>query len=307
MSSYSVEAENLVVKFGDFTAVNNVTFSVNRGEIFGFLGANGAGKTTTIRVLCGLLVPTSGNVHITGSTYDQGEDFIKSKVGYMSQKFTLYNDLTIEENFAFAAALRKIPKQKFSHRVQELIQFINLTKPLNTLVKDLAGGVKQQVSLATSILHDPEVIFLDEPTAGVTPASRARFWSLIRNLASQGKTVFVTTHYMDEAEQCGRIALMRAGEIIALDTPANLKQNTFPMPIYEVDPLKKEFHEKIKDLEVGAGLQSLESYGFKYHAIVQDLNLWEQKSSQYTEFFKFRQIPPTLEDVFIRLVEGVNR
>lgn len=307
MSDFAVEAQNLVVKFGDFTAVNDVSFSVRRGEIFGFLGANGAGKTTTIRVLCGLLVPTSGDVHITGSTYAGGEDIIKGKVGYMSQKFTLYNDLTIQENFNFAAALRKIPKQRLNDRVKELIDFINLTKPLNTLVKDLPGGIKQQVSLATSILHDPEVIFLDEPTAGVTPASRARFWNLIRNLSAQGKTVFVTTHYMDEAEQCERIALMRTGQIIALDTPLALKKTTFPLPIYELDPLQKDHHDLVEKLKHDEAIDTIESYGFKYHVIIKDEKLWEKKSLEISQFFKIRETPPSLEDVFIRLVEGVNR
>jgi ABC-2 type transport system ATP-binding protein len=204
--SISVDVSGLTVRFAEFIAVNNISFSVNKGEIFGFLGANGAGKTTTIRVLCGLIVPTAGRVQISDISSEEGSEAMKSKVGYMSQKFTLYNDLTIDENFAFTASLRKLSKATLKQRTNELLEFIEFSKPRNTLVRDLPGGIKQQVSLAASILHDPEIIFLDEPTAGVTPAARARFWALIRKLSGNGKTVFVTTHYMDEAEQCGRIA-----------------------------------------------------------------------------------------------------
>lgn len=307
MKKYSVEAHHLVVKFGEFTAVDDVSFSVEKGEIFGFLGANGAGKTTTIRVLCGLLIPTSGQVHITGTTYDHGEDLIKSKVGYMSQKFTLYNDLTIQENFNFTAALRKIPTTKLKARVKELVEFIDLKKPLQTLVKDLPGGIKQQVSLAGAILHDPEVVFLDEPTAGVTPASRARFWALIRSLAKSGKTVFVTTHYMDEAEECQRIALMRAGKIIALDNPENLKKQTFPSPIYELDPTQNDAHDTIAQLKKHQAIDSIESYGFKYHVVVNDHALWNDFLKKTNLPFNIRIVPPSLEDVFIKLVEGTNR
>lgn len=213
MSNYAVDVKNLIVKFGDFFAVNNISFSVNKGEIFGFLGANGAGKTTTIRVLCGLLVPTSGEVFVPG----------KAKTGYMSQKFTLYNDLTVGENLDFIAALRKIDKHTYLKRRQELFDFISFDKPIKTMVQDLSGGIKQQVSLAAALLHDPEIIFLDEPTAGVSPASRKRFWVLIKQVASQGKTVFITTHDMNEAEQSDRIALMKEGQIIALDSPNALK------------------------------------------------------------------------------------
>lgn len=307
MSHFSVEATHLVVKFGDFAAVDDVTFSVKEGEIFGFLGANGAGKTTTIRVLCGLLIPTSGHVHVGGSTYEHGDEIIKGKVGYMSQKFTLYNDLTIMENFEFSGALRKLSKNRLQQRIKELVEFINLTKPLNTLVRDLPGGVKQQVSLAASILHDPEIIFLDEPTAGVTPAARARFWSLIRELSSKGKTVFVTTHYMDEAEQCQRIALMRSGQIIALDSPSELKKKTFPLPIFELDPIVKKDHDLIQDIKNHKSIESVDSYGFKYHAIIRDLEAWNSLTLKLSSDFKIRQIPPSLEDVFIRLVEGINR
>lgn len=303
----SVEVKNLTVKFGDFTAVNNISFTVKKGEIFGFLGANGAGKTTTIRVLCGLLYPTSGRVNISNTSFDQGIEAMKSKVGYMSQKFTLYNDLTIEENFAFTASLRKIPKTILRKRTNELLDFIEFKKPINTLVRDLPGGIKQQVSLAASILHDPEIIFLDEPTAGVTPVARARFWALIRQLSHNGKTVFVTTHYMDEAEQCGRIALMRTGEIIALDTPINLKKNTFPDPLFELNPINILPDNFIESLRKDENISSLESYGMKYHLILRKNLNWDTLYQNLSTNFTIRQIPPSLEDVFIRLVEGDSR
>ncbi len=227
-TAWAVESFGLTVKFGDFTAVDQVDFQVKRGEIFGFLGANGAGKTTTIRVLCGLLEPTQGTVRVAGLSFEKdGAEAIKRKVGYMSQKLTLYQDMSVTENMEFIASLRKLPNAVLAERKKSLFEFIKFTADPSMLVRDLPGGLKQEVSLAASMLHDPDIIFLDEPTAGVAPASRARFWRLIRQVSAVGKTVFVTTHYMDEAEQCGRIALMRDGKLIALNTPAGLKREAF--------------------------------------------------------------------------------
>lgn len=223
-----VVVQELSVKFGDYYAVKNISFSVGKGEIFGFLGANGAGKTTTIRVLCGLLVPTHGKTLVAGIDVQTNAFEVKKRVGYMSQKFTLYNDLTVKENLNFTASLRKIDLDKFLEQKNKLLKFIHFKESEDSLVRNLSGGIKQQVSLVASLLHDPELVFLDEPTAGVSPAYRQRFWSLIRELASQGKTVFVTTHYMDEAEQCERIALLKTGELIALDSPLELKKQSFP-------------------------------------------------------------------------------
>lgn len=286
-SSCAVKVENLSVQFGDFFAVNNISFEVKKGEIFGFLGANGAGKTTTIRILCGLLTPTSGEVTVPG----------KSKVGYMSQKFTLYNDLTVAENLDFIAALRKLDKQTYLKRRKELFEFISFDKPINTMVQDLPGGLKQQVSLAAALLHDPEIIFLDEPTAGVSPTSRERFWSLIKKLAGQGKTIFVTTHYMDEAEQCERIALMRDGKIIALDSPEGLKSSTFKGPMFEFDPKTKLTFEEILALQNEPAFSFFEPYGLRFHASLDDITPFKSR-------FNIRPIKPSLEDVFIRSVEG---
>lgn len=303
MSSNAVETINLTVKFGDFTAVHDLSFSVKRGEIFGFLGANGAGKTTTIRVLCGLLVPTQGQARIAGIEVNAANAvFVKTKVGYMSQKFTLYDDLTVGENLDFVASLRKLEPTTEQKRRQDLLEFISFKKPLQTLVKDLPGGMKQQVSLIASMLHDPEIVFLDEPTAGVSPWFRAKFWDLIRRLSNMGKTIFVTSHYMDEAQQCQRIALMRAGEIIALDSPDNLKRSAFPKPLFELNPIKDIPRGQMERWKTAGVFQSLEPYGLRYHAVIANPAGWEKFQHDNREIFEIRAIAPSLEDVFIKLI-----
>jgi ABC-2 type transport system ATP-binding protein len=305
----AVTVNQLTVQFGDFKAVNHVSFEVPPGQIFGFLGANGAGKTTTIRVLCGLLLPSQGDIKVAGISYhDQdGEMRIKSKVGYMSQKFTLYNDLTVDENLNFTASLRKIPKSEFEKRKNELFDFISFHRDPKTMVKDLPGGMKQQVSLAAALLHDPEIIFLDEPTAGVTSAARAKFWDLIKDLSKRGKTIFVTSHYMDEVEQCHRIALMRSGELIALDTPSDLKRKTFPHPLYELSPERPIPFSETDAIKAEGYFDSFEPYGLRYHVSPEDPPSWERFLSKYGKDFTAKKINPSLEDVFIRLVEGKNR
>ena len=303
MNDLAVEVSNLSVRFGDFVAVDRISFSVRRGEIFGFLGANGAGKTTTIRVLCGLLKPSEGAVLVAGVSFDHGEQAVKSKVGYMSQKFTLYNDLTVEENLNFIANLRKLDKATYEQRRKELFDFISFNRPLNTIVRDLPGGTKQQVSLAAALLHDPEIIFLDEPTAGVTPASRSRFWHLIRKLADRDKTVFVTTHYMDEAEQCVRIALMREGKIIALDTPAGLKDATFPTPMLEFNPRQALSFAEVSTMARHDVFLFFEPYGLRFHAAIRSEGAWEAVRNEFEKKFLIRRIKPSLEDVFIQTVE----
>ena len=303
MNQPAVEVENLVVRFGDFTAVDHISFSVQPGEIFGFLGANGAGKTTTIRVLCGLLTPTSGTVRVAGAGFEEGEKAIKSKVGYMSQKFTLYNDLQVGENLDFMAALRKLDQDVYLKSRQQLFKFISFDRPLETPVQDLPGGLKQEISLVAALLHDPEIIFLDEPTAGVAPAARSRFWRLIHQLAERGKTVFVTTHYMDEAEECGRIALMREGKIIAADSPAGLKKTYFPTPVFEFDPKEPMSATETSTFKKNPVFAFFEPYGLRFHAAVHSGAAWEESRSQFESKFTIRAIPPSLEDVFIRAVE----
>ena len=312
-ANLAVEVSDLSVRFGQFTAVDHISFSVSRGEIFGFLGANGAGKTTTIRVLCGVLAPTTGQARVAGLDVRKGLEPIKAKVGYMSQRFTLYDDLTVLENLTFAASLRKLPPEFFRRRMRELFEFIGYDRSPKTPVKDLPGGIKQQVSLAAALLHDPEIVFLDEPTAGVTPVARARFWALIRKLSEAKHTVFVTTHYMDEAEQCGRIALMRQGQLIALDTPGELKRSTFPEPILEATPPFKEeeapTHGGLEQLTKTSWIQSVQPYGMRYHVALRRVSgkTTEQLTTELARLlpgFAIRQIQPSLEDVFIRRVEG---
>ena len=300
MNEPAVLAEDLTVRFGAFTAVDRVSLRVERGEIFGFLGANGAGKTTTIRVLTGLLVPTAGRVAVAGLSFDRGADAIKARVGYMSQKFTLYTDLTVGENLEFAAALRKIPSGVFRERTRALLDFIGFRHRTDALVRDLPGGLKQEVSLAAALLHDPEIVFLDEPTAGVSPAARARFWELIRGLAARGKTVFVTTHYMDEAGECGRIALMRAGALIALGTPRELKDRAFPDPLYELHFPVAPPSEWREDL---AGAGTAQPHGLRWHVAVRDVRRWEEALARWGKAARARRIEPSLEDVFLRWVE----
>jgi ABC-2 type transport system ATP-binding protein len=307
MKDSAVEVQNLSVRFGDFTAVDSISFAVRRGEVFGFLGANGAGKTTTIRVLCGLLRPSAGYGSVAGVALDAGEMAIKARVGYMSQKFTLYDDLTVEENLSFIAGLRKLDPAVYAKRRDSILAFITFQRPLNALIRDLPGGIKQQVALAASILHDPEVVFLDEPTAGVTPAARSRFWALIRDLARQGKTIFVTTHYMDEAEQCDRIALMRAGQIVALDTPARLKAEVFPDQLFELEAVAPVHYGDMDGLRDHPDVAFFEPYGMRFHVALRKTVGGENLRRELASRFRVQAISPTLEDVFIRTVEGERR
>jgi ABC-2 type transport system ATP-binding protein len=304
MDKPAVEVRDLTVRFGDFIAVDHISFSVLRGEIFGFLGANGAGKTTTIRVLCGLLYPSEGEVRVAGASFDEGDRAIKSKVGYMSQKFTLYDDLTVDENLNFTASLRKLDRAVYLKRRQDLFNFIPLDQFIQTFVRDLSGGMKQQVSLAAALLHNPEIVFLDEPTAGVSPISRSRFWLLIRKLSEQGKTLFVTTHYMDEAEQCHRIALMQEGKIIALNTPEALKEATFPTPMFEFEPKGPLSFVEISAMKEHPLFSFFEPYGLRFHASIRSEAEWEAVRPELEKKFNIRRIKPSLEDVFIQLVEG---
>lgn len=300
-SDYVVEVKDLVVKFGDFYAVKNVSFSVRAGEIFGFLGANGAGKTTTIRVLCGLHVPTSGKVYIDREAVVEGnERLIKNKVGYMSQRFTLYPDLTVQENLDFAASLREIPDDIYLERRKQLLDFIEFKQKLSAMVSSLPGGIKQEIALVASMLHDPKIIFLDEPTAGVAPIARARFWKLIRRLAEEGKTIFVTTHYMDEAENCERIALMRTGELIALDSPANLKLKSYDRTIYLIKVASRKDYAKL--VPISKKFSLWEAYGRHFHGIVDDAYPEKKVVAEVAKICHIEPVEPSLEDVFIKMV-----
>ncbi len=224
VSETAVTATGLTRVFGTFTAVDNISFSVQKGEIFGFLGANGAGKTTTIRMLCGLLQPSSGSAQVAGLNVGTQAEKIKTRIGYMSQQFSLYEDLTVSENIEFYGGIYGLRRQRLKQAAAQLLHNLHLQDHAGQLTRDLPLGWKQRLALGTAVLHDPDIIFLDEPTSGVDPASRREFWLLIYQLAERGKTIFVTTHYMDEAEYCHRVSIMREGSIVELDTPARLKE-----------------------------------------------------------------------------------
>lgn len=219
-----IKTSNLTKKFGDFTAVDNITFEVFKGEIFGFLGANGAGKTTAMRMLCGLSIPSSGEAEVAGFDVYKQTEKIKSSIGYMSQKFSLYEDLTIVENINFFGGIYGLSDSELKEQSQTLIESLGIQKNANKLVGELPLGWKQKLAFSVAIIHQPSIVFLDEPTGGVDPITRRQFWDLIYQAADDGITVFVTTHYMDEAEYCNRISMMVDGEMAALDSPYNLKK-----------------------------------------------------------------------------------
>ena len=219
-----ITVKNLVKKFGSFKANDNLTFDVYKGEIFGFLGANGAGKTTTIRILCGLSSPTSGDLKVAGFDIYKETEKIKHNIGYMSQKFSLYEDLTVSENIQLYAGIYGISRKRRKEKEAELLKKLELEDAKNKLIGGLPLGWKQKLAFSVAIFHDPKIVFLDEPTGGVDPITRRKFWDLIYEAANRGITVFVTTHYMDEAEYCNRVSIMDAGKIEALDTPAKLKE-----------------------------------------------------------------------------------
>ncbi len=224
-STLAVETVELTKRFGDFTAVDAVTFQVETGEVFGFLGPNGSGKTTTIRMLCGIIPPTSGSAQVLGLDIVRDVERIKHQIGYMSQKFALYNDLTVRENLLFYARVYGVTKGERSARIDDMLDRFELRTAERTLASDLPGGLRQRVAFAAAALHQPAILFLDEPTAAVDPAARRGFWDMIYDTAAGGTTVFVTTHYMDEAEYCHRLAFMSRGRLIACDTPAAIRHS----------------------------------------------------------------------------------
>jgi ABC-2 type transport system ATP-binding protein len=294
-----IEVKDLTVAFGGFKAVDGITFDVKKGEIFGFLGANGAGKTTTIRTICGILNPTSGSVKVDGRDVSSSTAVLKPYIGYMSQKFTLYRDLTVSENMAFAGSLYNMKAERIGERSKELFEFIRLKPPPDTLVRDLPGGIKQMVALCAALLHGPALVFLDEPTAGTSPRTREDFWALIKELARHGKTVFVTTHYLDEAEYCGRIVLMDRGRIIALDTPQGLKKTFFPKP-----PLQLIF-KKPRQAAVKAGIEarklgSCAVFGSVLRVAPAHEGAFKIFAAEHKDIFDVKETQPTLEDVFLK-------
>lgn len=235
-----IEAKDLSKKFGDFTAVDHLNFEVYKGEIFGFLGANGAGKTTAMRMLCGLLSPSEGSATVAGFKVGLESEYIKKNIGYMSQKFSLYEDLTVFENLKLYSGIYGVPKQEIPLRIGEKLKILNFSEQANALVSDLPLGWKQKLSFICATIHNPQVLFLDEPTGGVDPVTRRQFWELIYQAAAEDISVFVTTHYMDEAEYCNRVCIMVDGQIADLDAPKKLKQK------YHTDSMEGVFEELAK-------------------------------------------------------------
>lgn len=229
-----ITVENLTKRFGDFTAVDNISFQVNAGEIFGFLGANGAGKTTAMRMLCGLSKPTLGIGHVAGFDIASESEKVKANIGYMSQKFSLYDDLKVWENFRLFGGIYGMKDNEISKKTDEMLDQLGFINAKNTMVNSLPLGWKQKLAFSVSIFHEPKIVFLDEPTGGVDPVTRRQFWELIYRAADKGITVFVTTHYMDEAEYCNRVSIMVDGRIDALDSPKNLKQKFGAQTMNEV-------------------------------------------------------------------------
>ena len=230
----AIKAENITKVFGDFTAVDHISFEVEKGEIFGFLGANGAGKTTAMRMFCGLSVPTSGTATVAGFDVYKETEKIKKNIGYMSQKFSLYGNLTVAENLNFFGGIYGITRKELKTKCNELLQKLDLEQEKNKLVSELPLGWKQKLAFSVAVFHNPQIVFLDEPTGGVDPVTRRQFWNLIYEASERGITVFVTTHYMDEAEYCDRVSIMVDGKIAALDTPSNLKKQFSSQTMDEV-------------------------------------------------------------------------
>ncbi len=303
-SEVVVSAHELTRTFGAFTAVDRVSFDVTRGEIFGFLGSNGAGKTTTIRILCGLLEPTAGTATVAGFDVARQSSEIKTRIGYMSQKFSLYGDLTVDENLRFWAGTYRLWGREFEERRRWAIEVAGLGDRRGELVRDLPGGFRQRLALACALLHRPPVVFLDEPTGGVDPEARRRFWDLIDDLSAAGTTVFVTTHYMDEAERCHRVALMHAGRLLALDSVPRLKRIFGAESVLEV--MCQRPARALLVLEGIPGVSDAALFGDRLHAVVDEPGLRRAVESELSDAgfdpVAVRAIPPSLEDVFIRVI-----
>ncbi|HEX2963235.1 MAG TPA: ABC transporter ATP-binding protein [Ignavibacteriales bacterium] len=303
----SIEVKNLTKKFGKFVSVDSISFNVEQGEIFGFLGANGAGKSTTIRMLCGILEPTGGDALVGGYSIKNEPDKVKTQIGYMSQKFSLYNDLTVEENINFFGGVYGLYNDKLRERKKWVLKVADLEGREKTITGSLPGGIKQRLALGTAVIHEPKIVFLDEPTSGVDPISRRNFWDLINELSSHGITVFVTTHYLEEAEFCNNIILINAGKLIAEGSSKELKTNYLSNTILEI-----ECERTVQAMEI------LEKEDFVDEVSIFGNNMHIAVNSKYTGEDEIRQIlgeknsipvkridriVPTLEDVFIHLLE----
>ncbi|RJQ52542.1 MAG: ABC transporter ATP-binding protein [Actinobacteria bacterium] len=306
----SVVVDHLVKRFGDLTAVDDVSFTVRSGEIFGFLGPNGSGKSTTIRILCGVIDPTDGNASVLGYDVRTQPEEVKKRIGYMSQRFSLYEDLTVDENLDFYAGVYEVPPERFVERREYILEMAGLVGRENELAANLSVGWKQRLALGCSIVHEPKMVFLDEPTGGVDPVSRRQFWDLLYEMADSGVTLFVTTHYMDEAEHCHRLAFIYQGEIIALGSPAQIKADQMTSTVIEVDCDDCE-----RALEAIGRLDDVEEaylYGSMVHANVDDARkakrtIKEAMGASGVGLREMRIVEPNLEDVFVSLMDKMER
>jgi ABC-2 type transport system ATP-binding protein len=306
-----VNVENAVVvdelsrRFGDFVAVDKVSFAVKKGEIFGFLGPNGAGKSTTIRMLTGILMPTSGEAKILGYDVYKEVEEIKENIGYMSQKFSLYNDLTVMENIEFYGGIYRVAEKKRKERYEWALKMSGLTDKRDTMTGDLPVGWKQRLALGCAVLHEPKLLFLDEPTSGVDPASRRDFWELITRMAEGGTTVFVTTHYMDEAEHCDRLGLIYKARLITLGSPEELKTEFMKGKVLEI-----ETSDTLTASEIAAGIEDVFEvavFGSALHVVVGDVKKVKTRLKKAIggagiDILNIEEIEPSLEDVFVSLI-----
>lgn len=306
MPEYAIEVQDLTKRFGSFTAVNSVSFTVNRGEIFGFLGANGAGKSTTIRMLIGLLEPTKGSAKVGGYDIARQTNLLKKNIGYMSQRFSLYEDLTVEENIHFFGGVYGLSIEKVKERKAWVLEMAGLFGREKSLTRNLSGGWKQRLALGCAVLHEPRIVFLDEPTSGVDPVSRRKFWDLINQLSERGITVLVTTHYLDEAEYCNNIILINSGRLIAKGSPKELKSRYITYSILEVDT--DDVVRALERLRQQEWVVEISLFGTQLHVGVQD----EERSrtlipsilsEERISVKRIERIVPSLEDVFLHLLD----
>ena len=302
----AIEVRHLTRRFGQFVAVNDVTFDVNAGEIFGFLGSNGAGKSTTIRMLCGLLKPTSGTAVVGGVDVNGDPEGVKRRIGYMSQRFSLYELLTVDQNITFFGGIYGLDDATLEKRRAFVLEMAGLRGREATLARDLAGGWRQRLALGCAILHEPAILFLDEPTGGVDPLSRRQFWRLIDNLSQNGVTVLVTTHYLDEAERCHRVALIHAGRLAAIGTTAEVKRVFADRPILEIrapNPV-----ETMRQLDTMPEIESTSLFGTAVHAVLRTRAATAEEirgrlDAAGVEVRSVTPVAPSLEDVFLDVID----
>jgi ABC-2 type transport system ATP-binding protein len=308
MNGNAIEVRDLTRKFGAFTAVDRISFDVRRGEIFGFLGANGAGKSTTIRMLCGLLAPTSGTARVGGFDVRTQTEQVKLNIGYMSQRFSLYDDLTVAQNIRFYGGIYGLNDARLRERLAWVLRMADLEGREESLTRTLAGGWKQRLALGCAILHEPEIVFLDEPTGGVDPISRRNFWELINRLSAEGVTVLVTTHFLDEAEYCNDIILINAGRLIAAGSPAELKSTHITNPILEVRVDEAGIVGALETIRVSPWALETSVFGTALHIMVGDETegkrlIRQTLAAAGVAVHRIERIVPSLEDVFLYLLD----